>query len=189
MVMRGLEQTKRVSIEYSMIIERCGMEWMVDPMMDLCIGVDFDKISKNGSNIYEWNQINQTILEIDFDRTCSNEWGSSTLRRFGISKYEQYSIFRNTFQCHCKRKTETPSFRIDNRCEFWKIYIPSLRIISLVLRIVNEQDLCIHIPASAQLPSVMDCRLGRSIQIISFKFIQYFRLLLIRIHRMHICLM
>ena len=28
MVVRGLEQTNRVSIEYSMIIERSGMEWM-----------------------------------------------------------------------------------------------------------------------------------------------------------------
>ena len=28
-----------------------------------------DKISENGRNIYEWNQINQSILEIDFDWT------------------------------------------------------------------------------------------------------------------------
>ena len=28
-----------------------------------------DKISENRRNIYESNQINQTILEIDFDRT------------------------------------------------------------------------------------------------------------------------
>ena len=34
---------------------------------------DFDKISENGRNIYESNQINQTILEIDFHRTHSNE--------------------------------------------------------------------------------------------------------------------
>ena len=34
---------------------------------------DFDTISENGRNIYEWNQINQTILEIDFDRTSQNE--------------------------------------------------------------------------------------------------------------------
>ena len=27
MMVRGLEQTNRVSIEYSMIIERSGMEW------------------------------------------------------------------------------------------------------------------------------------------------------------------
>ena len=31
----------------------------------------------------------------------------------------------------------------------------------------------------------MDCNDGRSIQIISFKFIQYFQLLLKMIHRMH----
>ena len=97
MVVRGLEQTNRVSIEYPMIIERSGMEWneCVDPIMELL--PDFDTISENGRNIYEWNQINQTILEIDFDRTTLNEYGSLTFRRFGISKYDQYSIFRNTF--------------------------------------------------------------------------------------------
>ena len=79
--------------------------------------LDFDKISENGRNIYEWNQIKQTILEIDFDRTYSNEplqsVGNLTFWRFGISKYDQCSIFRNTFQCHWTRKFETPSFRID----------------------------------------------------------------------------
>ena len=58
---------------------------------------DFDTISENGRNIYEWKQINQTILEIDFDRTSWNDQGRLTFRRFGISKYDQYSIFRNTF--------------------------------------------------------------------------------------------
>ena len=66
MVVRGLEQANRVSIEYSMIIERSGME-CVDPMMELLIDFEFDKISENGRNIYESNQINQSILEIDFD--------------------------------------------------------------------------------------------------------------------------
>ena len=113
MVVRVLEQTNRVSIEYSMIIERSGME-CVDPMMELLL--DFDKISENGRNIYEWNQINQTILEIDFDRTSWNEPGSLTFRRFGISKYHQYSIFRNTFQCHWTRINETSTFRIVNGC-------------------------------------------------------------------------
>ena len=79
-----------------MIIERSGMK-CVDPMMELPIRIririgiritiDLDKISENGSNIYEWNQINQTRLEIDFDCTFRNEQGSSTFRRFGISKY------------------------------------------------------------------------------------------------------
>ena len=41
--------------------------------------LDFvDTISENGRNIYESNQINQTILEIDFDRTFQNESGSLT---------------------------------------------------------------------------------------------------------------
>ena len=117
MMVRGLEQTNRVSIGYSMIIERSGMEWneCVDPMMELLI--DLDKISENGRNIYEWNQINQTILEIDFDRTSWNEKeGRLTFWRFGISKYDQYSIFRNTFQCHWTRKKEIISFRIVNGC-------------------------------------------------------------------------
>ena len=112
MMVRGLEQTNRVSIEYSMIIERSGMECCVDPMLELLTD-SMDKISENGRNIYEWNQINQTILEIDFDRTTLNEYGSLTFRRFGISKYDQYSIFRNTFQCHWTRITETIFVRID----------------------------------------------------------------------------
>ena len=63
-----------------------------------------------------------------------------------------------------------------------------ISIISLVLRIINEQDSS-FLPQSALLPSVMDCNEGRSIQIISFKFIQYSRLLLIRVYRMHNYLM
>ena len=62
MVVRGLEQTNRVSIEYSMIIERSGIEWneCVDPKMELLLD-SVDKISENGRNIYELNQIKQTI--------------------------------------------------------------------------------------------------------------------------------
>ena len=37
--------------------------------------LDLDTISENGRNIYESNPINQTILEIDFDRSHSNEAG------------------------------------------------------------------------------------------------------------------
>ena len=57
--------------------------------------------------------------------------------------------------------------------------LKSFRIISLLLRIVNEHD-SPPLPASAYSPSVMDCNDRRSIQIISFEFIQYFRLLLLR---------
>ena len=67
MVVRGLEQTNRVSIEYSMIIERSGMEWndCVDPMLELPIRIriririgirdtlDYEEISENGRSIYE----------------------------------------------------------------------------------------------------------------------------------------
>ena len=36
-------------------------------------------------NIYEWNEINPILLDIDLLRTCSNEPGNWTSRRFGIS--------------------------------------------------------------------------------------------------------
>ena len=67
----------------------------VDPMLEL-LSLDLYKISENGRNIYEWNQNKQTILEINFDWTSSNERryqspGRLTFWRFGISKYDQYS--------------------------------------------------------------------------------------------------
>ena len=114
MMVRDLEQTEKQSKHWI-----CNDHWTkwngmkcVDPMLELLLEL-MDKISENGRNIYEWNQINQTILEIDFDRTTLNEYGSLTFRRFGISKYDQYSIFRNTFQCHWTSIVETTSFRID----------------------------------------------------------------------------
>ena len=80
------------------------------------INIDLDKPSENGRNIYEWNQINQTILDIDFDWTLSNESGRSTFWRFGISRSNQYSIFQNTFQSHWTRIPETHSIWTDNGC-------------------------------------------------------------------------
>ena len=53
--------------------------------------IDLDKRSKNGRNIYEWNIKLNTLLEIDFDSTSSNESGRLTFWRFGISIYYQYS--------------------------------------------------------------------------------------------------
>ena len=47
--------------------------------------LDFDKISKNGRNIYEWNEINPILLDIFFLRTFLNESGKWTSWRFGIS--------------------------------------------------------------------------------------------------------
>ena len=94
-------------------VELSGMK-CVDPVMELL--PDFDKIIENRSNIYEWNQIYRTILEIDFDWTYPNDQGRSTFWRFGITKYDQYSIFRNTFQCHWTRTPETMSFRTDDGC-------------------------------------------------------------------------
>ena len=88
-------------------------QWLITEQFLIRITTDFNKISENGRNIYEWNQINLTILEIDLDRTLWNDLYRLTFRRFGISKYHQYSIFRNTFQCHWTRTNETPSFRID----------------------------------------------------------------------------
>ena len=129
MIVRDLEQTeKALNIQWSL----SGMKWneCVDPIMKLPIrikikikiriSIDFDTICKNGRNIYEWNQIKssmQAILEIVLDWTLWNGRpqppGSLTFRRFGISKYNQYSIFRNTFQCHWTRFIETIYFRID----------------------------------------------------------------------------
>ena len=114
--------------------------------------------------------------------------GKTTLWRFGISKYDHYSTFLITFQCHGTRIFETPTFGFDG-CQIWKIYIPSFPIISLVLRIINEHDKSSSLPLSEFRPSVMDCNDGRSIQIISFEFIQYSRLLLIRNIGMHYFLM
>ena len=85
---------------------------IIDLLLDL-----MDKISENGRNIYEWNQINQTLLEIDFDRTYWNGRSRLTFWRFGISKDDQYSIVRNTFQCHWTRTNEiTSPSRIDDGC-------------------------------------------------------------------------
>ena len=119
--------SKKVSIEWN---DDCSelivwMEWKqinyVDSILESLI--DLDKIIENGRNIYEWNQINQTILDIDFIWTNQNELGSLTFWRFGISRSNQYSIFQNTFQCHNTRITETTSIRIriDNGCQIWKI--------------------------------------------------------------------
>ena len=75
---------------------------------------DFDKISENGGNIiYDWSQINQPILEIDIDWTFLKEYGRLTFWRFGISNYSQYSIFRNTFQCHRPNIFKTTLYRVN----------------------------------------------------------------------------
>ena len=100
---------KKVIFEYSIIIDRNRMMG-ADSILESVI--DFDTISENGRNIYEWNHITQTILDIDFDWTTRNE-GSLTFWRLGISRSNQYSIFQNTFQYHGIQTTETTSFRID----------------------------------------------------------------------------
>ena len=112
----GLKQTNKQSF-----YRNVPNQWLITEQFKIIdLLPDFDKISENGRNIYEWNQINQTILEIDFDRTFSNGQpqkppGRLTFRRFRISKYHQYSILRNTFQCHWIRPIETTSWplRID----------------------------------------------------------------------------
>ena len=107
---------------------------IIDLMLD-----SVDTISENGRNIYEWNQINQTILEIDFDWTFWNgraqSVGNLTFWRFGISKYDQYSIFRNTFQCHWTRTTKTISFRINGfklRQIYWNHFVSHQSYLSLL---------------------------------------------------------
>ena len=76
-------RTNKESMKYTMITEWNEM-YCVDPLKEL-LPIS-DKISENGRNIYESNLINQSILEIDFDRTLWNELGSLTFWRFGISK-------------------------------------------------------------------------------------------------------
>ena len=76
-----MKQTNNQSINQSMemflnndeSLNKSNQIKIIDLMLDLV-----DKISENGRNIYESNQINQTILEIDFDRTSQNELGSLT---------------------------------------------------------------------------------------------------------------
>ena len=141
-----------------------------------------DTIRENRRNIYEWNEMNQSILEIDFDSTYWNESESSTIWRFGISKYHHITI-RTTFQCHWTRITKTISLDID-RNKIWKVYIHSFPIIPFLLRIVNEHVFS-FLPQSEYQPSEMYCNDGRSIHIISHEFIQYSRLLLMRIYLKH----
>ena len=119
MVVRGFGTNKQSKQALNIQWSLNGKEWneCVDPMLELPSPFDFgDKISENGRNLYEWNQINQTILEIDFDRTNWNEDESLTFWRFGISKWNQFSFVRNTLQCHRTRMKETPTFRTDNGC-------------------------------------------------------------------------
>ena len=47
---------------------------------------------KNTRDIYNKNNIRQSLFEIDIVCTFWNESGNLTFRRFGISKYDQYSI-------------------------------------------------------------------------------------------------
>ena len=94
-----------------LITEKTNQINIKDLLLDLV-----DTISESGGNICKWNQINKTILEIDFDRTFWNLLGRLTFWRFGISKYDQCSIFGNTFQCQWTRIPETISSRIDDGC-------------------------------------------------------------------------
>ena len=114
----GLKQTIKQSFHRNV-----PNQWLITykfSIIDLLLD-SVDKISENGRNTYEWNQIKQTILEIDFDRTFWNGRGRLTYRRFWISKYHQCSIVRNTFQRHWTRFIETKSSRI-NGFKLWHIY-------------------------------------------------------------------
>ena len=92
------------------------MEWNEVCRFNAGITGFLNMIRENGRNIYEWNQDNHEKPEIDFDRTWWNALGRSIFRRFGISKYYQSLILRNTFQCHYTDIIEAPSFRIGNGC-------------------------------------------------------------------------
>lgn len=64
---KGVCVRRSVSIEQTMIIvlNWTELSWTkcVDPMLELLL--DSNKISVNGRNIYEWNEINLFILDID----------------------------------------------------------------------------------------------------------------------------
>ena len=138
----GLKQTNNQSFYRNL-----PNQWLITEQFSIIdLLLDFDKISENGRNIYEWNQINQTILEIDFDRTFwngrPNNLGNFTFRRFGISKYHQYSIVRNTFQCHWTRITETIPNRI-NGFKLWQIYWNHLDSYQSYLSMLTKRNHCI----------------------------------------------
>ena len=109
----------------------------------------------------------QIILLISGWIQYLKESSSSTFWALGISKCYLYSIFRSTLQCHPTRIFHIPSFRFD-LCQVWKIYIHSLHISPLVLLSVSKHDSSFSFPQSAQYPSWMDCRDGRSIEIMPF---------------------
>ena len=105
------------------IFNNCGME-CADPMLEYCLLNYWTRLARIKETSINHNKSNQRILETDFEFTRLNGLGKpfdgkSNLRRFGISEYYQYSIFENTFQCHCTLKTERVPFRIDNGCKFW----------------------------------------------------------------------
>lgn len=84
---KGVCVRRIVSIEQTMIIvlnwtELSWTKW-VYPILELLL--DSNKISVNGRNIYEWNEINLFILNIDQSMRKSNEGRKRTLRRFEIS--------------------------------------------------------------------------------------------------------
>ena len=66
-------QSMEIILNNDESLNKSNQTKIIDLMLDF-----LDKISENGRNIYESNQINQTILEIDFDRTSWNERGRLT---------------------------------------------------------------------------------------------------------------
>ena len=50
-------------------------QWLITEQFSIIdLLPDFDKISENGRNIYEWNQINQTINTRNWFRSNPQEW-------------------------------------------------------------------------------------------------------------------
>ena len=70
---QSINQSMEMFLNNDESLNKSNQIKIIDLMLDLV-----DKISENGRNIYESNQINQTILEIDFHRTYRNESGSLT---------------------------------------------------------------------------------------------------------------
>ena len=79
-----------------------------------------------------------------------NESGNLTFRRFGISKYNQYSIFRSTFQCHWTRITETIFTNLNGFQWFTIQYVEWFRLvvehrIPLIIIVVTAKPLLFHL--------------------------------------------
>ena len=60
------------------------------------VNVSYNSLD-NFEEISSHDETKLKLLESDFSLTNSKAWGRKTFWQFGISKFYQYSIIRNTF--------------------------------------------------------------------------------------------